>query len=558
MAIETRARRGGDEVPAGDDGAPLRKRLLSNRAVYGYGPLVAFLVVFVLMAALLPSVVGPDEAAITGGSDTQKSAEELGLGGEQAVTEGTQGTQGSGATTRTIPATTEGCPDRDRQIPGDPYSPPCIAFSGSNGGATSRGVTDKEIIISARILNEKGFQQTLAALAGAEIVDSPPDIQRTIKAYEQYLNERFQFYGRKMKIEFYRGKGSGTTELLGGGQAEAQADAIHVSQNIKAFLEMNAGSAPFQEALARQKTIAFGTPYLSREWHRSHRPWNWGTAPDCDTVAEAAAEIYVKQMAGKPAHLAGPGLQGKMRKVSGLSPENPWYQVCHDSAIRLIESAGHDPGIKINYRLDIPSFSNQAANIVARLKNDGITTILCGCDPVFPVFLTAKAAEQDYNPEWINLGTAGTDLDIVGQLYNQDQWSRAFGVSHLGEQLPQRAGLGYAAYKTVRSDEPAFANEIIYANMYMIALGLQLAGPNLTPETFEKGIFTYPPQTGPFGTWTFGPNDYTPPYDTRYIWWDPEKVSIFNGKKGAYVESYGGQRFAPGSIPAGDPQAFNK
>ncbi len=558
MAIETRARRRGDEIPAGEDGAPPRKRLLSNRAVYGYGPLVAFLVVFVLMAALLPSVVGPDEATTTGGRDTQKSADELGLGGGKAATEGQKGTQGSGATTRTIPAQTTGCPDRDRQIPGDPYSPPCIAFSGSNGGATSRGVTDKEVVVAARILNEKGFQQTLAALAGAEIVDAPPDIQRTIKAYEEYLNKRFQFYGRKIRIEFYRGKGSGTTELLGGGQAEAQADAIHVSQNIKAFAEMNAGSAPFQEALSRQKVLAFGTPYLSRAWHLSHRPWNWGIAPDCDTVAEAAAEIYVKQMAGKPANLAGPGLQGNMRKVAGLSPENPWYQVCHDSAIRLIKAGGHDPGIKINYRLDIPSFSNQAANVVARLKNDGITTILCGCDPVFPVFLTSKAAEQDYNPEWINLGTAGTDLDIVGQLYNQEQWSRAFGVSHLGKQLPQRAGLGYAAYKTVRQDEPAFANELIYSNMYMIALGIQLAGPNLTPETFEKGMFTYPRQTGPFGTWTFGPNDYTPPFDTRYIWWDPEKVSIFNGKKGAYIESYGGQRFAPGSIPAGDPQAFNK
>ena len=83
MAIETRARRGDDEVPAGDDGAPPRKRLLSNRAVYGYGPLVAFIVVFVLMAALLPSVVGPEEAE-TAGKETQKSAEEL-FGGNSQV-----------------------------------------------------------------------------------------------------------------------------------------------------------------------------------------------------------------------------------------------------------------------------------------------------------------------------------------------------------------------------------------------------------------------------------------------------------------------------------------
>lgn len=553
MALDTRS---AEAAAASADDAGRRRRLLAHRVVYGYGPLVALVVLLGLMMALLPSVVGEDESGPEG--DTTTSAEELGLTPGSEGSAGMAGRQGTASKVRTLPAQTSGCPDRTQQVPGDPYSPACIAFSGDNGGATSRGVTKDEVVVAARILNERGFQQTLAILAGAEITDQPRDVMRTISAYEEYFNKRFQFYGRKIKIVFYKGKGSGTTELLGGGQAEAQADAIHVAQNIKAFAEMNGSSAPFQEALARQKVLAFGTPYLSRQWHVDHRPWNWGIAPDCDTVAEAAAEVYAKQMAGKPAKFAGPGLQGAPRKPAGVSPENPWYQVCHDSAIRLIQSAGHDPGIKINYRLDIPSFSNQAANIVARLKNDRVTTILCGCDPVFPVFLTSKAAEQEYNPEWIVLGTAGTDLDIVGQLYNQDQWSRAFGVSHLGEQRPQRAGLGYAAYKTVRNDEPAFAAEIIYANMYMIALGIQLAGPNLTPESFEKGMFSYPGATGVFGTWTFGPADYTPPYDTRYIWWNPNKVSIFNGKQGAYEESYGGRRFAPGQIPAGDPQVFGR
>ena len=35
----------------------------------------------------------------------------------------------------------QSCPDRAEQIPGDPYSPPCIQFSGDNGGATAKGVT---------------------------------------------------------------------------------------------------------------------------------------------------------------------------------------------------------------------------------------------------------------------------------------------------------------------------------------------------------------------------------------------------------------------------------
>jgi hypothetical protein len=202
--------------------------------------------------------------------------------------------------------------------------------------------------------------------------------------------------------------------------------------------------------------------------------------------------------------------------------------------------------------------SNQAANVIARLKDAGATTILCGCDPIFPVFLSTKASEQNYHPEWIVVGGALTDHDLVGLLYDQEQWSRAYGVSFAGSVMPRRAGLGYQAYKQIRDDEPAFAAEIIYAQMYMLALGIQLAGPNLTPETFEQGMFSYPGGTGPYGTWGFSPRHYTPQQDTRIIWWHPEQMSTYNNRQGAYIESYGGQRFPVGQLPAGDPDAFNR
>jgi hypothetical protein len=526
------------------------------RTLRGYGPLVAFAVVFALMAAFLPTTLRSSNLASGAGPGVGPSSSVPGAKG----TKGTKGTAGTAATIRNLPPVAPAktsCPDRDKQIPGDPYSPPCVAFQGNNGGNTTRGVTATEVKVAFRSLNEKGFDQTLAALAGAKITDTPDDIKRTALAYQDYLNKRFQFYGRKIKLEFYPGKGSSTTELLGGGQAEAQADAIHVAQELKAFAELNGASAPFTDALARQHVVAFGTPYLSRKWHLDHRPWNWSIATDCSIVAETAAEYYVNLLSGRNAAFAGPGLQGKPRKLAGLSPENPWYAECHDDFERVIEAdTGHKPAARINYRLDINSMSNQAANVVARLKSDGDTTIFCGCDPIFPVFLTTKAAEQNYNPEWVVVGVALTDHDLVGQLYDQDQWSRAAGVSYLGSIVPQRAGLGYAAYKSIRSDEPAFAAELIYAQMYMLALGIQLAGPNLTPESYERGMFTYPGGTGLYGTWGFHPGEYTPTRDARIIWWDPDRVSIYNNKRGAYVEAYGGKRFAIHHLPKGNPDLF--
>ena len=528
------------------------------RTLRGYGPLVAFAILFALMAAFLPSKIRTASAG-----DSSPLGQDLADQQQNTGTKGTQGTKGTKGTTTSVagtgaqaPAAKGSCPDRKEQIPGDPYSPPCISFTGSNGGATSRGVTKDSITISARILDEKGFQQTLAALAGAEIADDPPDIKRTISAFVDYFNSHFQFYGRKIKMVYYDGKGSSTTELLGGGQAEAQADAINAAQNIKAFAEINGATAPFADALARQKVLAFGTPYLSAKWHLDHHPWNWSIATDCSIVAETAGEYYVNLLAGKPAAFAGGDLQGKPRVLAGLSPENPWYAECHDDFERVIRAGGFNPQVRINYRLDLNSMSNQAANVVAQLKSKGATSIFCGCDPIFPVFLTTKAAEQNYFPEWVVVGVALTDHDLVGQLYDQDEWKHAAGVSFAGRILPERAGLGYQAYKSFRKDEPAFSVDIIYPQMYELALGLQLAGPNLTPETFEKGMFSYPGGTGPYGTWGFPVGSYTPTKDARIIWWDPNKVSVYNRKRGAYIESYGGKRFAIHHLPHGKPDIF--
>lgn len=540
-----------------DEQQPVAEAPSLARVLRGYGPLVAFAILFALMAALLPSKVRTEDT----GTSTSTTPGQVGTSTGGTGTEGTKGTAGTEGTTRqigSIPPVKASCPDRVKQVPGDPYSPPCIAFSGDNGGATTRGVTPTEVVLSARILDEKGFQQTLAALAGAEITDEPKDIKRTISAYIEYFNKHFQFYGRKLRIEYYNGDGSSTDELLGGGQAEAQADALTVSQTIKAFAELNGATAPFCDALYAQKVICLGTPYLSRDWHLKRRPFNWSLATDCSIVAETAGEMYVKQLGGKKASFAGEGYQGKPRVLAGLSPENPWYAECHNQFDQIIKNGlGKEPDDHRNYRLDINSMSNQAANVVAALKSQDVTTVFCGCDPIFPVFLTTKAAEQNFNPEWIVVGVALTDHDLVGQLYDQDQWSHAYGVSFSGSIVPQRAGLGYAAYKSIRSDEPAFAAEIIYAEMYMLALGVQLAGPNLTPETYEQGMFAYPGGDGMYGKWGFGPRNYTPQQDTRLIWWNPDVLSNYNKKKGAYIESYDGKRFPVGQLPSGEPDAFD-
>jgi hypothetical protein len=534
-----------------------------QRLFRGYGPLAVFLVALLLMALLVPSKVPDEGASVDAGGSGGSSAD----GGSGASGDGSTGAAGdanggagagagaaggTGTPGAAPPGSTGGCPDRKEQIPGDPYSPACVAFEGGNGGATSIGVTDKDITVAFRVLDEKGFQQTLAELAGASLVDTPETVKRTVEGLAEYFNQRFQFYGRKIKIAFYDGQGSNTNELLGKGRDKAEADAIKVAQEIHAFADLSGTSEPYADALAKRKVIAFGTPYLSREWHEVRAPYAWSLATDGTRVSELAAEYSVNRLYGKPAIHAGGDLKGKPRKFATLAPENSWYQESVNNARKIVESSGNDPGLNVKYVLDLGTMSNQATNIISQLKSQGITTVICGCDPVLPVFLSGVANRERYYPEFIIAGTALTDADIVGQLWNQEFASHAFGVSSLTGFQPPTETIAYAAYRTVRKDEPAFSVDLIYYQMYMLAIGLEGAGPNLTPQTFEQGMFSYAPKLGPVGLWKFAKGDRTAANDVREIYWDRNAVSAYNGKNGAYV-SPTGDRWETGGIPKGDP-----
>ena len=572
-----------------------------QRLLRGYGPLAVFAVLLVVMALLVPSKV-PSSSAIglgqtntglnagaagtgagTGNGTGTAGGSQLGTpgangsaGGSQLGTPGANGSTGtgtaggisggtaSGGTATQSGSAPAGAPPAaaaagvghcaGQQVSGDPYSPPCMTFSGNNGGATSKGVTATQINIAYRVTQDKGFQQTLAQLAGASLQDTPADIARTITALAQYFNTHYQFYGRKLNIEFYNGQGQLTNELLGNGQAQAEADAVTVGQQMKTFGDMSAESEPYADALSRQGVVGFGDPYMSQQWHEQHAPYIWSIAADGTKVASFAAEYEVQKLcpAGSPAVYAGGNLKNAPRKFASLAPDNSWYQESVQVARGISQKAGCNPGENIEYQLDLGTMSNQAANIIAKLQSDGVTTILCGCDPIIPVFLSSQAARQNYFPEFIITGTALTDQDIVGQLWNQQFAAHAFGISPNEIAVPSTQTLGYAAYKAVRNDEPAFGVDLIYDQMAMMAIGIQMAGPNLTPQTFQAGMQAYPGHIGPAGYWDFAPGNYTIGEDVHEICWNATATSTYNGKQGAYIET-SNQRWTFGNIPGGKP-----
>jgi len=583
---------------------PFRDRLFR-----GYGPLIGFTAVFLAIVLLVPSQVpegdgGEDaDADVTSltdlleGDDEGLDAEVLdetlidpetgllidpetgelidpetgqriarggsgggsggGGGGRQGGGQQGGGGGGGGGQAAGAPQVA-GC--GDAQVPGDPYSPPCVQFSGSNGGATHRGVTPTEIVVAVRI---DGFADGLVdaistqAGAGAKLPrDTPEKIQRTIEGLGEYFNRRFQFYGRKLKLVLYNGKGDPLQEILGRGQEGAQADALRVAEEFKAFADVSAVTPEYASTLSSRGVVNIGAPYVSRNWLTSRRPYAWTPWTDCSTVVESVASYYAIKMAGKPAGNAGGDLKGKPRRTVIVAPSNDNYQTCVRAGVKLLQDAGKAGDLvdQYMYELKIES-ATDAANILAKMRSVGATTVICGCDPIFLNFLTARMAQQNYRPEMIVTGVALADNDLVGQLMEQSVWRNAFGVSFAGATQAEGQGIGYRAYKSINPDEPSIGVELIYNQFYLLAIGIQMAGPNLNPQTFERGMFNYPRRTGPYGTWAFGPNDYSTSVDAREIHWNPDATSVQTRTRGAYVDSNNGARFPIGRWPAGNPRS---
>lgn len=434
----------------------------------------------------------------------------------------------------------------------EPYSPPCITFTGDNGGSTSQGVTGDTITVAFR----EGNLPSIYGVAGkvaekANIKDTNEDIRRTIQTYFDYFNKKFQLYGRKAEVKFFSGQGDQLAEFFGGGVEAANADALKVGQEIKAFADLSVLSTPYAEALVRQKVIAMPTVHMSKQWYSRNAPYAWGVLIDCTTLTETIVDYSLNRLIGFKARYAGdPAYREQDRKIGLIVPEESWYQECADDGERKIKQAGSSFTHRIDYKLDFARLSSDSVGMAAQMKDKGVTTLMCLCDPILPLFLSTQASQQQYKPEWVVVGSALTDVDLLGQIYDAEQWRHAFGFSFLDDVFSNINAEAYRTYKTIRSDEPAFVSPVLYYPILMLFLGLQMAGPNLNPNTFQDGLFRYPATGGETGVWSFGPGDYTGTNDAREIFYDPNTVSPFNFEKGRYVKTLGGNRYV-NNWPAG-------
>lgn len=378
-----------------------------------------------------------------------------------------------------------GSPPRQTE---DPQSPPCVPFfDGDNGGATSQGVTADEIRI-----------------AYPNAVFFGPEPTALIQLMVDHLNRRYEFYGRKIVLAEYEVPAFAQPD-----PAAMIADAVKVDEEFQAFASIGYGARNgsehhYYDELARRGVVSAsaGTSALGTDARYARfgpHEWTWNAS--VSTGLQLTADFACTSLAGRPpvgGAIGGGGPLGStgpdqrtfgiivMRTADGTVPP---AELLTDG----LAGCGHPAAVVVEDQDTAP----QADNIILQMSNAGVTTVFCVCTNLAPLRASymQSASNQGYFPEWVMTGIEGGDVDnsfVAGQA-PQEQARNVFGLTYHDRFFPRQQMPWYWAMK--ESDPAADPQGGVYydamsryAQLLLIASGIQLAGPNLTPETFQAGL----------------------------------------------------------------------
>lgn len=434
-----------------------------------------------------------------------------------------------------------------------PYAAPCVAaWSGNNGGATWKGVTPTEVRVAV------GYANGSVGTNGWVPTTPQPnesDADRTWRLLQAWFNSRYEFYGRQLRLYVYN-YGEDTASQQ---QAAADVDAHGV-------FAASMGRWNMMSELARRQIIAWGEEgdQYPEQFLTSHRPYNWESAIDAHRASLFAAEYICKKLWGKPAKFAGDPLTQSQKRVLGIiyNDNGGYHGINQDLQDALKADCNADVATSVGFSGDTYGWSDpaQVSTAVTRLRQSGVTTVIQLLDMDTTGLVTNEADSQGYNPEWFVTGVWLADDPSFAKLQNSHQWAHAFGLTAREIDSLATEHPGYRAYKDMDPAGTPDSNIVccVFWGLEQIANGIQLAGPHLTPDTFEKGL-TSMGRRQPNPLWAmgggFGPDDHSFADLAAEIWWNPTASSL-DGSPGAYMFVRDGKRYSLGSLPTEEPLVF--
>ena len=524
------------------------------------------------------TVAGTDTTGVTAGGPSVTSGGRRSSGTRTAGT-GVTGSPASSVTVDeggAVKVTGEVGPDCDTargriKVPSN-YAPPCAPpYKGENGGATSFGVTGDTVTVVYYHIKTNPAADAALRQAGAS--DERANVQAAVRQYFGLLSAHWERYGRKVEVKFFEGNADAAQDDVG------RSDAIKIA-DMKPFAVINAANNGMIDVLASKGIICICSTSQPQEFYEKYAPYAGYTTLMASTQGYIHRAEYVgKRLNGRVAKYAGTRdaipMNTEQRKFGLL-----WYETADNayaSGVAFFKKELKEKyGIELaadqayNGYPDVAKTQEQARPAITKLKGAGVNSLIFSGDPIAPAIFTQEATRQTWFPEWIITGSALVDTTLFARTYDKTQWNRAFGVSFLTARIDNKLDDSYRLLQWHAGQAPAAPNTypVIYAPIWVLFTGIHMAGPNLTPQTFQQGLFNYPVsgkglltgQTrsyGRHGIWPF--TDYTTYDDVTEIWWDPNATGIDEtGHQGTGMYQYvdGGKRYLPGEHPSTDPKVF--
>src|SRR3954468_786261 len=388
-------------------------RAYLGRVARRYLPLVAGAVVLLLIVVLVPTATprSNDEATTAGGTSGQQQGATSGAtgapnapgvvaAGGTAVAPGTTtigGVPGGGASGG-VPAgpvapSTGGvarsgvhCGPGKKQVTWSVYAPPCVAkYNGSNGGATTRGVTGSTITLSYRVTHSAD-DAAISAATGSAAPPTDSTYVADLNTYINYFNSQFELYGRKVVVKTYNGQGDYIQEDQGQGADVAQSDAA-TAHSLDAFGDVTfqlRGSNPYWTALAQQRIVAWGPLGFPTSYYQKNAPYWWSYTPSGSSEAAWFGDLTCRRMAGMNAVFA-PDVtyQNQTRKFGLIHPDNPEYVAVANDLKKRLKACGVSPK-EASYSINVANTQTEPPNVMAKMHTPVLPTLFCYCAPVVP------------------------------------------------------------------------------------------------------------------------------------------------------------------------------
>lgn len=538
------------ETPGGSRGRTLKR----------YGPLLAIVVVLLVIAGVFAFTGGSDDDGDDGGGD--EAAE---TGGE--LPEGVIPFDQREEFGLTEADFGDRCdPETGQQAYPSFFAGACMApFEGDNGGATATGVTEDSIkIVWYQTPEQDPVIDFITSAIGAD--DTNEQEEETMRGFLEFFETFSETYGRSVDLETYVGTGPSDDDVA------AQADAVTIAEDIQPFMVWGGPqltNAFAEELAAREVPCLACTPSQPTDFYLDNAPYVYGITSNNEQGAVHVANFIGRQLAGGEAEFAGDESMHDQERVFGAI--NIELGEDSEAQVAFFEDLLAEYDVEIAERTpyaDPVSLQPLAANMITKLKDAGVTTVIMTSDPIAPSVLTREATAQDYFPEWIVTGSTLTDTNVFARTYDQEQWANAFGVSQLATPTSTEVA-GYAfLYEWFTGEEPPADDTLatfapLPNTFYNI---LQGVGPDLTVEGFRDAIFRGQPTPrsvsqpslswGDKDIWPF--DDYLGIDDAHVIWYDPDvegRDETGTVAAGMYQHADGGTRYLPDEWPT-EPIAF--